>query len=739
MMTKKVFGIIDKTMIMKKYSHIALAVLAILSLSCSKQDPLKEKEVPNKEEVNIEEPGKISVQGIISEEISTKTDYDIDWAGHTATFSWKGTEVFSRMGFDGYYITRQEYSGTASDSGEDILTFTGASVTNDTGYAFYPGAGTTNGMGWGTGSGTFKVAIPSTSVYDAANPIKGYIPMMGKLNNSGTLYEFIPLTGVLALRITNIPAEATTLTISSPNTSGGFSGNFKTGQLPGNTLTALDNIWNSGFSFVDGETSGRTFTFSNLNSADTYYFYFPTPVGELNGLKIEMGDETGTFYTVTSSKTITITRGVIMRLPLMTLETPPSAIVAGDLNDRRANFTYNGAEKIKYAVTTSSTEHLSSLTPSETTDASVSLHPASEGTNYLVYQGYKADGTTKVGPEQRTQFLSSNNSIAGVYKMYTTDGVYGNANATTGSGTFVLEVTDDSSKGDIILSCFAGVSGQIYGRCEGEQIIFNKDDLFGANPFSNVGNYPYVAIDAFTTSVQNPVFDIVDADNIEYTLSSNLGLRATTASAWTSYGGGWPWEICFGTMTATRMGNRVDLTPDMLTLSIDAGKYDGTAHYDGQGKKALTDGNYSTFWHTPYYNRASTDSYYGANYYSCADLDSTYGAYIDIDLGAGNEMTKFSVRTKMRLNQSNGMKVFDVYGTNDKSNWGNRIGQCVNALAGVNWGDWLKTPVECTASEPVRYIRVAFTTAYNNGDKSLTDPNSTNYMHLAELEIYNND
>ena len=722
---------------MKKILILAISALAILSLSCSKNRSLEELEDPS---IN-EKPEMVTVKGVISEEASTKSDYDIDWENHTATFCWKGTEVFSRMGFDGTYINRKEYTATASDSGETVVLFTGESVTYDTGFAFYPGVGSFCGIGWGTGSGYFKVSIPSTSAYDASNPIKGFIPMLGKLNVAGDTFEFSPLTGVLAVRMTNIPSEATSITISSPNTSGGFSGNYHTHQLPENTLTALQDIYDGGFSFAGCETAYRTFTFSNLNSANTYYFYFPAPIGDLDGLTIELADATGTFQTITSSKTVTTTRGVITRLPLITCATPPAATISGDLNARKANFTYNAAEKIVYAVTTSSSAHLSSLTPSVTTSASVDISSSvSEGTNYLVYQGYKDDGTTKVGPERRVQFLGSSSSIAGIYKMYTTNGSYGRSNATTGSGKFVLEVTDDDSEGDIILSCFAGVDGKVYGRCEGNKIIFDKDDLFGANPFSNVGTYPYVAIDAFTSSVQDPVFDVVDTNNLEYTMSSNLGLRATTAAEWaSSYGGGWPWEICFATMTATRMGTRVDLTPSMLTLSIDAGKYDGSAHYDGQGKEALTDGNYSTFWHTPYYTRATTDTYYGTDYYSCGDLDATYGAYIDIDLGAGNKMTKFSVRTKMRLGQTNGMKAFNVYGTNDTDAWGDPIGSCTNALAGVSWGDWLKTPASCTATEPVRYIRIAFITAYSGGDKNLRDNTSTNYMHLAELEIYNND
>lgn len=394
-----------------------MAAISALTISCSKNESHINGETFTNSEL-------VTVKGVIPVETDTKTDYDIDWGNHKATFYWKGTEVFSRMGFN-EYINRQEYTGTADDLGQTELTFTGNAVTGDTGYAFYPGVGSFCGLGWGTGSGYLKIAIPSTSVYDASNPIKGFIPMMGKLNTGGDTFEFTPLTGVIAIRMAKIPSEATSIIISSPNTTGGFSGNFNTHQTGPNAVTGLENTYTNGFLFADCETASRSFTFSNLNSANTYYFYFPTPLGDLNGLKIELADATGTFYTVTSSKAVTISRGVITRLPLITVPTAPSATVAGNLNDRTANFTYNDAEKIKYAITTSSTAHLSSLTPIETTTSlSAGLVLASTGTYYLVYQGYMADGTTKVGPEKRVQFIyatSNVSQIAGTYKINNND------------------------------------------------------------------------------------------------------------------------------------------------------------------------------------------------------------------------------------------------------------------------------------------------------------------------------
>lgn len=384
---------------MKTVYYIAIAAFA-LCLSCSKSI----EEPSNGDVSEIQDVSDIvTVKAVISEDISTKTDYAIDWENHTAVFSWKGTEVFSRMGFNGGYINRKEYTGTADDSGETQLTFTGEDVTNDTGFAFYPGVGSFGGMSWGTGSGYLKISIPSTTAYDASNPIKGFIPMMGKLNSAGDLYEFIPLTGVLAIRMTNIPAEATQITISSPGTSGGFAGTFHTHQLPAATLTALQNTYDNGFLFADGETASRSFTFSNLNNANTYYFYFPAPVGDLNGLQIDLADASGVFYTITSSKAVSCVRGQITRLPLITIPTAPSASISGNKNEPTVNFTYNDAAKIKYSLSTSSTGHLSD--PTTTTSTSISLNPSTTGTYYLVYQGYKADGTTPMGPEKRVRFL----------------------------------------------------------------------------------------------------------------------------------------------------------------------------------------------------------------------------------------------------------------------------------------------------------------------------------------------
>lgn len=405
---------------MKKYYYIAIATILALSISCGKNEFQSIQEAEKQEQgINV-----VTVKGIVHEETETKTDYDIDWDSHQATFYWKGAEEFSRLFWNSTYVSREIYTGTADPSGEPEITFTGNAVSNDSGYAFYPSVNKSNFLGWSSGlTDNYRLELVASSPYSDANPIKDLVPMIGKLNSGGTAYEFRPVTGVLAVRITNIPSEATYIKISSPNTStGGFSGYFSTNQALASYQTGIENAYNDGIQFSKGNTNGasRTFTFSNLSSSNTYYFYFPTPIGTLNGLQIELGDAVGTFFTVTSSKDVTSTKGVITRLPLITVPTAPSATITGDLNDRTANFTYNNAVKIKYAITTSSTAHLSSLTPIETTSTSAALAPPSTGTYYLVYQGYMADGTTKVGPEKRVQFIyatSNVSQIAGTYKI----------------------------------------------------------------------------------------------------------------------------------------------------------------------------------------------------------------------------------------------------------------------------------------------------------------------------------
>ena len=408
---------------MKKIFIFTFTALIVLTISCSKNDSL----------FNTEKSTRVTIKGSIPEQATTKTDYTIDWENHKATFCWKGTEVFKALGWtassgaEGGYLYGYQYTGTADSAGETVIDFTGGTAINDSGFALYPWMDGASGatLNWSSGANPLRLYLYESIPYDYNNPIKGVVPMIGKLNAGRTEYEFVPITGILAIRMTNIPAEATKLTISSPNTvDGGFSKDFAIDDHVANYAAAIQNVYENGLAFTSttagSKLSTKSYTFSNLNSASTYYFYFPTPVGDLSGLQIELCDATGTFYTVTSSKAVTSTRGTITRLPLITVPTAPSATITGDLNNRTAIFEKNGAEKIKYGIATSSSTKLSEISSTTTASTSVAVAPGATGTYYLVYQGYKDDETTKVGPEKRVQFLYSTSNvsqIAGTYKI----------------------------------------------------------------------------------------------------------------------------------------------------------------------------------------------------------------------------------------------------------------------------------------------------------------------------------
>ena len=148
--------------------------------------------------------------------------------------------------------------------------------------------------------------------------------------------------------------------------------------------------------------------------------------------------------------------------------------------------------------------------------------------------------------------------ILGTYDMTVTAGPYSDNAA---PGALVIEASDDATKGNIMITKFAGISGKQYGNFDGvNKLIFPCDQLFAANPYDTAADKPYVAIDFYNTGigVVDPEFLVLAQGKLQG-LSDAMGFRGCTELDWygdaeagiDAHGGSWPWELCYSSLIAT--------------------------------------------------------------------------------------------------------------------------------------------------------------------------------------------
>lgn len=294
---------------MKKIYYFLLPLLVISS--CAKEFEVEE---PAAESATVE------LKAVI-DNTETKTDYTI--SGSEAVFCWKGTEEIGRLAWGGYFTQTVYTSTMEASSGETELTFSGAEVTDDSGFAVYPKRGASNGAGLDWYSGDGYLDLGESIAYNPAAPLQNIVPMLGKLDADGK-YVFKPVTGVIGVRLLHIPPTATKVTISSTTTklSKGFR-NTASGTFP----DEMDAIYNGGLSLAASKSDAKntksyTFTAGSLDFDTEYTFYYPIPVGTITGgLTVTVYNGSTELFSKSSSKDQVVKLATITRLPLITLPT----------------------------------------------------------------------------------------------------------------------------------------------------------------------------------------------------------------------------------------------------------------------------------------------------------------------------------------------------------------------------------------------------------------------------------
>ena len=472
-------------MAMKKLIFTILAFASLFILSCQKEDGNTADENNRKD----------TFSAVVEDGLKTRGDYEI--SGSTAVFSWTNDDEFYRFvradNGDGTYGNYNHYTYRYSSGSGSSVEFSGSSVDDgyaDTGFALYPTFKyrTNTGATFGYKSGSdLYFQFNGTITFNSSNPLKNIVPMLGKLD--GSTYTFKPLVGVVAVTLTNIPADANKVELSTTDK----------GMLNGNTARFCDKTDVLGDYYINDylgpETHGlrkcwingttKTFTFV-ANSFTEATFYFPVATTYNSSdvsdpytnftVTVKQNDDT----LVTISKTgisITVDRGEIVALPIINCNyagTSFSASLTGDASNIKA---YYSVEKgtidcvRAVAITSKSKAALDSAIPDNSSGTDITAGTSSSSAISITsgfsnsgayYIGVKAfNGDTEVGSKilAGPVYYLQSDDVTRFCKKHT-DGRASTdrSNYDLSDRTITLAVSDDPLKGNIIMTEFDGMS-----------------------------------------------------------------------------------------------------------------------------------------------------------------------------------------------------------------------------------------------------------------------------------------
>lgn len=462
---------------MKKIFIPTLAIV-ILSASCA-----KEPQVINNPSSALEGTTKVvEVKATINND-DVKTDYSI--SGSTAYFHWTGIETIGRLWYSGSGFGHDAFTSTTSaDSDETTLVFSGAESVDQTDYAMYPIWNGTSKTGIGWSSSPFKLYLHESMAYDAEHPLKNVVPMIAKLNAGE--FEFVPVSGIIAVTVKNLPPSATKITLSS---SLAMSGTYRLTSTPSNYAPNIDYVMTNGLTtrlaWNDGNTtSTKSYTFSGLNR-EQHIFYFPVSVAKngdyddrYNGMTITIYAGNDVLQTVTTTSKITVERGQIVRFPTMDLAKATSIKLTGSASAPFAYVEKFGPDAhIKYAIAATEDAAKTAAATGSVVNTygeanKFSIIP-SAGTAGYYYLGYQVlDSSDNVLMTSAIKFCYSASDPAEMVGTYAYSSTFPWATETV-SWTFAE--SDDFTKGNIKITATSiwSLVGNIYGVYDGSKITFD--------------------------------------------------------------------------------------------------------------------------------------------------------------------------------------------------------------------------------------------------------------------------
>ncbi len=734
-----------------------------------------------------------------------KTTYEIDEVNHRAIFYWKGDESFARVirhnsGDKPYDLDYFTSSGEKVES----RTFscdspkTGDPAYEDSKIAFYPNyevdsKGANISFDTGRNDSHFYYSIGGELTYDKDAPLDGIVPMVGYYDDVNEEYDFKPLTGILAIRMTGIPASATKLTISSAS----YNMAGKTMKITDQTALSILQSTIKTFSYDKGLcqsllatnlSKSKTFTFSGLDPNEEYTFYFPLPISTnhnsgtttLNDLKVTLYQGGNAIYTMSTTKSLTIKRGTITRLPLITCA-PKKARVYNDANNPYFEMYHFPSITTVFAnISTSATNN-----PSEYQDGFyLTSHPINyrlrnwTGTGKLQNSGqyYLHYIATDLSSSAKATSLSGlndshvldygtipfyyindtdKNAIVSQYVRDITSGSFTVPSGwesldVHGDNTITLAVADDCNKGNIMITEFAGFCYDVSQNTFSTN-AYDFSQFMDGKPVYGCYSQSYTYTQS-TTTYGAKFFDLKDQTFYKDASSSNHNLgteqKANTELditfnsdgytpgtyhdlvVWDNYIGNnygnnlTDFNFYFTHYVAFKTKGMITLTGSMLSTNSSYGEGgDG----DAGGMAALVDKNASTRWHSNYNESIATDN---------------HGIYIQINLSSISKTVKdFTLKFLSRGDASHGLpSKYRVAVSNNGTDWSFLTEEDIPITAAP--GTWYQKSLSAGAN--YSYIRLCITEINHNdsseGTQTLTNTTAdgSRYTHLAEIQLWEN-
>lgn len=750
----------------KVFSIISIFGLAIITLSCDKG--LSEKDIQVNDQVDENYvPASFGAYVAGSEAELTKTTYLSE-----TTFNWVGDEVVSvnlitnstnqeNQRYDFYAEVDESDRATATfyaadKQGSEALSL-GEGGTYSLGhYAFYPGQSSATlqngkvlsfniGTVIKTSAGASNVKISDTFKHSVAHPMR-VIPLIGEKDDTGN-FSFHAATGILKITVSNIDERLAKVQLYAPGQK--ITGTFGISTVDEKTCYVM------GESTAESENK-MTLALTDRNSETELPFYFPVPVGTLNaGFKINLLDANDNILrTATCKSNISIARNCISEMtkaiPLPDEDFSATITAGGKSNAPEAtvNITKD-ATSVKVVAAASEAAGLAlieannaavvSFGNGETKSLDIA-NIAKSGTNYIVAQTYQNDAA-KLSYSIPVYLITVADAEA-ICSQYVRDVTVGNTTleATTlyGDNTITIAVSDDPTKGNIMITEFAGFTNKVSNHTF---TTWSRDwaNFQDGNPVYGLYGDSIVyggKTGAEFYNVQNQIF-YTDSSNSKHIIGTEQSSLTTLQFAFSSdgYTTGvvhdlvvWnPYignnynasltspDFYFNKYVANKTKGKISLTASMLSTNTSYGE-GGSG--DAGGMAALVDKNGSTYWHTNYGVSVNTDE---------------HGAYIQIDLTSlSKTVNKFTVKFLTRAEITHGLPTkYRFAGSKNGTDWSFISEETTISAASAKWFQ-----KDVNAGDDYSYIRLCITESDKGSLTTTADGNY--YTHMAEIQLWEN-
>lgn len=535
---------------MKKMIFVGLALMAFFAISCEKETAVQEE--PTLQEI-LTPQNTPQIIGIIDNE-NTKTTYDGE-----GKFSWLANDKIAVQIVNGGTYSSHLFKAAAA-AAETTFSVNSEAIPDGYSigdYAFYPadlkysaGYETLLDLGYNNDN-PVTVSLPAITEdwlipYLSNTNYLQMVPMVGtkQTESEGVVtFKFVAATGVLKLHFSGVPdANGIRLQLSHPSYP--LCGNF---SLSEDKTILAEN-------YISGSAMRELRPARACTEA-----YVALPIGTIPaGLKIRLYNTNGDVYAqLTTSQDIVIERNTVtdLAMPIKRIQSTVTLCATSTSDAPKATVTVADGEAVALATDPNVSTALNTLKDANkanwkggvsggwiTESGDYPIATTNSKMNYLVWKIKASDG--------HIYYKSTADDAIGYYEINTgmrdnwINGTYTVTDPSVMSGsvvstTFTLGMSDDITKGNLMLTEFDGVAGKAYGVYAGGMnftfyastnysLVYNTIDsknwYFRNGNESNDVVFTLVAKDALPTG----------ASKACYLKSKWCGLKNNNGSSWTN-------------------------------------------------------------------------------------------------------------------------------------------------------------------------------------------------------------